>query len=246
MIDKILAEIKGHSVQEHGVFTALKARKHPPNVLTRYFIQMATFCDAAREQGQMPLLLDQHGFDIGWRTVMDVLGSQRNHEEQLQEMADILIHGGPCDDALTVTFLSDTDEWSQLTDGTIETIHVLCLRSIGRYDDATQSERFNDTLRALGGMLVVEIAMNRQIIPGEVAAFVDSGFYGLALSDVAYLNEHAGEQGAEHNHEQRIITMFRRMELNSNQWQLVHDGCVQMLGALQHFYDDLEKILSND
>jgi hypothetical protein len=103
-----------------------------------------------------------------------------------------------------------------------------------------------EILYSLGALLPLEMAAHRQIIPGEVTAFVTSGHYGLTLSDIPYLAEHAGECGAEHLHENAITVLINSLDVDHDpefEDKVMH-GCREFLDALEGFYDSLKRIIS--
>lgn len=237
MITELLTTIEGHRALRHTVFTTLAARKYPPDVLTRYLVNMATFCAASRWHGRMVDILDRDGCTAERDAVAKILASEDGHEEQLQTMGNALL-GGEFTEQLN--HIDEEDLYDRITDGMNDVIGTLTHRD---------ADNLNDVLTALGGMLVVEIAANRQIIPGQVVAFIDSGFYGLTLDDVPYLNEHSGEHGVEHGHEAAMIALVGGILQKTGechpQGDYVLHGAVEMLDSLAHFYDDLEAILKS-
>lgn len=228
---KILSDIEAHPALRHTVFQTLAARMYPPEVLTNYLVNMATFCAASRWPGTMFQEFDAVKCRHACDAIDKILASEQGHEAQLQAMGALLIGSTHLE---PLNRLDEDDIYERITDGTHDAIGTLTLRETDSWDDA---------LYALGGMLAVEIVANRQIIPGQVAAFIDSDFYGLTLDDVPYLKEHAGEHGAEHDHEATMITVVGNF-LPDDQAR-VAEGATEMLNSLEGFYDDLEAIFKD-
>ncbi len=230
MVDRMLEVIAAHPASRHGVFTRLAERKLPPETLARFLREMGAFCAASRPAGNVLEQLGANGLASASDLAREIFASEAGHGTGFAEMAQLLLNGSGF----------ETQDWCQFDDRSVtpETrmaTHVFRMR---------EGASLAHALYSLGVMLPLEMAAHRQIIPGEVDAFIERGHYGLTLDRVGYLAEHAGEQGAERIHEDTIITLLRDIRLTPDQEAEVMRGCTEFLDALQGFYDALDRLIT--
>ena len=217
----------------HGVFTRLAACKMPPEKLALYLLEMGAFCEASRSGGSIAQELRSRGWRKSADMVDAIFTSEARHGEDYAQMAKLLLR----EEAHLVTPFSNF--WAENAGfATSRETRNVCSQFWLR-------QHREHALYSLGVLLVVEMAAHRQIIPGQVAAFIDSGFYGLTLSEVTYLNVHAGEHGAEHAHEQAVIDLLASLgSVNPRDWSEINRGSREFLTALNGFYNRLEACIT--
>jgi len=96
----------------------------------------------------------------------------------------------------------------------------------------------------IGSLLAIELLANGHIIPGEVHCLVDAKLYGVASEDpeMEYLDEHAGEAGAENWHERAAIRAVQGVLTPANE-ELVFRGVDDCLEAVADLWDVLDQQL---
>jgi hypothetical protein len=231
MIRQLLDLIEDHPALRHGMFAKLAERKLPPRTLADFLRLMGAVCEASRPGLSLGDTLRQVGFPNQADQVVIIFESEDGHEHGFEEMAQILLARSPEANKRFIYFT-----WFQ-TPALDEVRRIFARRGESSREAA---------LYSLGVMLVVEMVAHRQVIPAEVAAFVDSGHYGFRPS-IPYLAEHAGEDGAEIQHELTIIAIIRsfedRTDFSEADWVSVRDGCEAILAAFAAWYDELDQIL---
>lgn len=191
---------------------------------------MGAFCEASRQQGNLVLAMREMGLTTHAEMVEKILESEAGHGDDFAAMSRSLLDGSKFGDGWYGDF---NKKYDQLAPETRLAYGMFELRKLMNPD----AVHFN-----LGVMLVVELAANRRIIPGEVRAFIDSGFYGhYQLDDITYLERHAGENGAEHNHEKDICSVIAMLEWKD--YDAVNRGVEQFLECLEVFYDRLDMLI---
>jgi hypothetical protein len=178
----------------------------------------------------MAKLLTRNGFVSEAKLVEEIFQSEAGHGTSYAQMARRLLKGSGY-----VAY-----NWQHFDHRVISKETRLAVWLFQNRDRETLA----GTMYSLGVMLPLELAVHRQIIPGEVDAFVKRGYYGVALNDLAYLAEHAGDSGAEHQHEDTIVKLLRGIRVTTNQKAEIVRGCREFLDALQGFYDALERIIT--
>jgi len=100
------------------------------------------------------------------------------------------------------------------------------------------------TYRNLGTALALEMISNRQLIPGEKHALVDSGVYKANLNEAEmhYLLEHWGEVGAEQQHEKNAIEAVG-LVADERAQRLIKEGADDFLNSLTALWDLLDTSL---
>jgi hypothetical protein len=228
ILNELLDAIEVHRASHHTVFEALARCKLPPEKLARFLHEMGAFCEASRQGGEMAKTLWQAGLVKASETVEAIIASEAGHGEQFAQMARILLHGSPY----------TARNWADFRSALVSAETIRAQTSfLERQNTSLESALFS-----LGVLLVVELAANRQIIPGEVHAFTGCGHYGLHIGQVPYLAEHAGEGGAEHDHERAILEAVASV-YEVGQLRTVRAGCEEFLDVLAAFYDRLLAIV---
>ncbi len=242
--DKLLHAIATHPVRRHTVFQTLAARKYPPDILTRYLVNMATMSAALRNFNTMRNAFglweygseaEQFRMRSAYQALKYIDRREKDNEARFQAMGEQLVGK---ESASTITRYAapagNAAERSRLTPGTHAALHVL------RHRDSNQAD---EMFRALGGLFATEIVWYEQVTPGHVAAFVDSGFYGLRLRGVPYLKKLVSVKNK--SQEAWMSWMVDKASMTDDEWVLAHEGATETLSSLLAFYDDLEAILKS-
>jgi hypothetical protein len=228
MIERLIGLFETHAVGQHTVFSRLTAHKLSDVTLASFLGEMGAFCQASRLGGKLTDVLTALGLAAQAALIADIIRSEEGHGDDFAAMAKLLLRG---------TVYAERDwadcghcKWAETTAAVAAFARREC------HEPA-------DALWSLGTMFTVELAAHRQIIPGEVAAFVTSGFYGLDLHEIRYLDEHAGEKGAEHDHEDKIVQVVASLPYNNVMRQMVERGVTEFLDILAAFYNRLQVII---
>ena len=155
--ESLLAVVGSHPIfWKNKVFDRLAERPLLPDRMAAYLLEMGAFCAAARSPGWVVRTLSEGGFEEQGRVVEEIFASETGHGEAFADMARMLLRGSSQADGEWSRF----DE-SRLQEGTRRAIEVLRYR---------ENDDLSDALYSVGGLLTLEIAANRRIIPGQVAA----------------------------------------------------------------------------
>ena len=231
-MDLLLFRIVNSPAFFHPVFAALAEQKVPREKLTKYLRLMGWFCELSRSPGRIAEQLRNMGFPEQAIEIDAIFQSEAGHGREFALMVIDLLE------------LSEDrqDEWDcfvQMTDVPIRARKV-AWQLAERGLIMTRGELGE----ALGVMLVVELAANRAIIPGQVKAFDESGFYVLTVGGSAYLDAHIGEDGAEHDHEERMIRIVTGLQGVDGIREGIERGVIRFLPALNGFYSDLHAAIT--
>lgn len=228
-VNRFIYIVKSHRAFNHPLWGKLASQKLTPRRLADFLTQMGAFCEASRQHGFLVEAMKAMKLTVPAEMVQRILDSEVGHDVDFARMSRQLLTGSKFTDCWHGDFIKKYD---QLVPEVRLAYSMFTLRQLTSRDA---------TLFNLGVMFVVELAAHQHIIPGEVAAFIDSGFYGLKLDDVRYLKDHAGEHGAEHDHEQTICTVIVNLEYKDS--DAVDRGVNQFLECLEKFYDRLEMLI---
>jgi hypothetical protein len=220
MLTRLQPLIRAHRALQHPVFRTLAATKHPPEKLAAFLREMGAFCQATRNGGNVAEML--HAADRSRAATLfgTIILSEAGHGKHFADMAVKLLAGTPY----------ATEDWLRFPHPSAITAAACAV--FGQRDVMDVRGAYT----ALGATLVLETVAHEQIIPGEVSAFIDSGYYGLTLADVPYL--------AEHEHAEHIEEAILSLPDDGKILTSVTIGCVRALGVLVAFYDRLQATLA--
>ncbi len=231
MINQLLALTEQHPALRHEVFAKLAERKFPPPILAAFLSRTGAVCEASRPGLKLGNTLRQVGFPNQADQVETIFESEDGHEHGFEDMAKDFLAGSPEANKRFIYFT-----WFQTP--ALDEVR----RIFGRRGENSREA----ALFSLGVMLVVEIFAHRRFIPAMVAA---SRQYGLEPENIPYLKEHAGEDGAEIEHERTIIALLSSFEeatdFSEADWDSVRNGCETILAAFAAWQDELKRILDN-
>ncbi len=229
-MQSFLALVADHPATHHPVFTELAKRPLAPQRLAAFLAEMGAFCQLSREAGTIAERLRLCQLPDEANLIEAIFQSEQGHDLSFAEMVVRLL---PEEDVSTWL-------WCHSDSLAISAIRDLCRQ---RQNVAT-----NALPLSLTGVLVVERHANSLIIPGEVAAFIDSGHYGsLTLADIPYLAAHAGDDGAEHAHERAIIKVMTTVSMVRPDWQgEIEEGVTTWLKVMNRVYDQLMVIIQEE
>ncbi len=230
-MEALIAHIITHPAFSHPVFAALAERKIPRDSLEKYLRFMGAFCELSRNPGRIVDRLRDMGFPEEATEIDAIFQSESDHRRQFALMVIDLLE-------LSEDRLEDWDCFASMTvpEGVREATWQLAEREI----IMTRGELGE----ALGVMLVVELAAHRSIIPGEVKAFDESGFYTLTVAGASYLDGHSGEDGAEYDNEKRMIRVIASLQHVDGIREGIERGVNRFLPALNGFYTDLHAAIT--
>ena len=230
MLSKLRDFIENHSVMSiDGVFAKMAKRKLVPSILADFMCQTGAVCEASRPGLSLGASLRQLGFVSQADQVELIFCSEAGHEYGYDDMTKSFLVGSS-----EVSRSYKDFDW--LRTPAVERVRAVFARRAEVSREAV--------LYSLGVILVVEIFAHRRFIPAMVAA---SRQYGLVPEEIPYLAEHAGEGGAEFQHELTIIALLGSFEglpeFSEGDWQLVCNGCESILAAFADWLSELDQIL---
>lgn len=253
-INNLVSEISSHRCCTHPAFQNWAKNRPSPESVGALFHQIASFCDATRPGHNLPEGLASLGLAKERQLLDAIVESETNHGPELATMAGHILNR-----AYGRTVCPDLGD-EQAVEAVLKRLSDQLLGALPGYDAKTglmpqtrraravfelrkQTDR-ESVLRSLGATLALEMVSNRQLIPGEKHALVDSGLYGASLDEgpMHYLNEHFGETGAESMHEQHAIDAIASV-LTSGNAALVKRGADEFLDALVALWDLLDSAL---
>lgn len=248
--------VQQHPAMSHTVFDTWAARKPGLATLGATLYQIGAFCDATRTCGSMAEGLTALGQDAAPQLLREIEESERGHENRFLEMARRLLIETEPEQAryLPLNDLSSTHELLRQLSvrrlNNVPGVHHKAGLLVQTVRSQLHFRQRADTRREMvaynvGGMLAVEMLANRHIIPGEIRAIAYSDHYDVDLDqpDLAYLAEHAGENGAEAQHEKAIRKITADLLEHDNLAAFVGNGAQITCDIVGEFYDVLETVL---
>lgn len=238
--------IEGHGVLAHQLFQRMANKRLGAAQLAAFLHQMGFFCTASRPCHDLPGALRAAGYAHEAGHVQAIADSEAEHREKFAVMAVYLVNKAAgsaiipergelasMEDALRGQAAKLVCKPGALLPETLEASAVFDVRR--EHGDAAVA-------RAVGVGLAIEVLAHRSIVPGEVLAFVESGFYGVTLDDpsLGYLKEHAGEEGAEAWHAEFMERVCAGPLCRSS--REVYAGIDLMCDKMQAWYDALQEL----
>lgn len=254
--NSLVDAVKTSRVYSHPFYEHWAAAAPTPDVSSALFHQVQKFCASTRPAGVFPEALRSEGFDNSAGLLDEIVESESGHGPELATMAGHVIN---CSGAGTI--YPDVYATERVEAGLKQASDRL-LGQLPGYDPVTghtaQAEaaiavfrrRYDaereTTMKNLGTALALEIISNQSLIPGEKAALVDSGHYGVKITDpeMHYLEEHWGECGAEQQHEKNVIAAVDALLTRDTADQLT-EGVQDFLITLGGLWDVLDAALLN-
>lgn len=216
-IESLVAEVQDHRVFGHPLYRHWSETLPSVDVSGALFHQIQSFCASTRPGCAFPDALRSFGWQEQAGLMVEIVDSEAGHGPELAAMAGHIINRSG-----EGTLYPDVFDGARVEAGLKQASDRL-LSGLPGYDISTGHTAQADaaiavfrrreladkgsTVRNLGTALALEIVSNQSLIPGEKAALVDSGSYGVSLDEpeMHYLAEHWGECGAEQLHEQNVI-----------------------------------------
>lgn len=217
----------GHAGFRHPVFERLAARPLSTCGMRMFWFQMSPFCAATRTFGGLINTLAQLGHSAVVQMLREIEESERGHAFELDLCAVKLV-------SRTGQLPTSMVHYERLEPETEAAVEYFERRSFAK--------TANEVAYWLGATYAVEVMANRSIIPGEVIAFVESGFYDVVLHELPYLVEHAGEQGAEINHERLMEGALEEVVAAGLDRSEIERGIVETMNVISTFYDGLMRV----
>ncbi|HKS47436.1 MAG TPA: hypothetical protein VJT49_20470 [Amycolatopsis sp.] len=253
-VDDLVSRIRGHHCYTHPLFDHWAQVSPESEVVGALFHQIRSFCDVTRPGGKFPDALARHKLSSESALLQEIVESEENHGPELATMAGYIVNkaagrqvfGDLYDQELVESGLKEfSDQLLANLPGYDPKAGLLAQtrRARAAFDGRQQDDR-ESTIRNLGVALALEMISNRQLIPGEKTALVDSGHYGASLEDTEmhYLLEHWGEIGAEQQHEKNAIAAVGSV-LNEETEALIVEGVDTFLDSLAALWDVLDSAL---
>jgi len=253
-IETVVDYIKSHRCYSHPVFENWAKVNPGPETVGALFHQIQNFCASTRPGGNLPVALSEIGLDTQSDLIQDIVESEEDHGPELATMAGHIVNK-----AAGRPVFSDLYDQKGVEHG-LKAYSDQLLGSLPGYDaqtglmpqtakaisvfDGRQMTDRESTFRNLGTALALEMISNRQLIPGEKHALVDSGLYEVSMDEAPmhYLLEHWGEVGAEAMHEQNAMQAVASV-LDEETEALVMEGAKDFLDSLCALWDLLDSSL---
>ncbi len=185
---------------------------------------MGSYCSPTREGHALPQVLARAGMIEASRLVASIFASEAGHDTELE---------------ITARYLAERCRIRER----IMSTQIKSLKRLRAIFDQRKSTNPSTIPHNLGILLGIEKLANRNIIPGEVAAFITSGHYNCSLEtpEMRYLADHYGELGAEEDHEQKIIKVVSQLHEES---AAISAGETTIYEATQAYYDEMQDKLA--
>jgi hypothetical protein len=253
-MDALSARIRAHRCYSHPVFRNWAAARPDYETIGAMFPQIQLFCSSTRCGGNFPDALAALGLEKQSTLVNEIVDSETGHGRELAMMAGHIINRAA--GRIVCSDLADQTAIEELLKRCSDRV----FSALPGYDAATgqaaQTRRTIEVLerrqrsdrassyRNLGTVLALEIIANRHVIPGEKQCLVDSGLYGVSMSDpeMHYLLEHWGEIGAEQQHEDSALTAVAEAIDDATESEIVA-GIDDFLNSLASLWDVLSALL---
>jgi len=217
----------GHAAFRHPVFEKLAEEPLTTCGMKMFWFQMSPFCTATRTFGGLVNTLRQLRHPEAATLLEEIEESERGHAFELDLCAVKLV-------GRTLELTTAMNHFEIITPETeAMTEH---------FDRRRFAKTAFDAAHALGATYAVEVMSNHIIIPGEIRAFVESGYYGFGLSELPYLQEHAGELGVEANHQRLMESALEHALARGLDREEIERGIGTTLDAFVVFYDGLLRV----
>lgn len=245
---------------KHPLFDHWAARPVRYEVHGAIFHQIQMFCASTRPALNFPSSLKQHGFMKQSELIEEIVAGEKGHGQKLAAMAAHIINRSEATNYFSDIYDQVTIEkrlklWSDFFlhnlpgyDPSYTGLTIQAQKAIAVFERRKNTD-YESTVSSLGTSFALEIISKRQIIPGEVRALVESGYYGVNLGDgpMEYLREHFGEGGAEDLHEKNVIAaitdLFEKNPINPKIFPLIQTGIDDFLESLAKLWDVLDTTL---
>jgi hypothetical protein len=213
-----------HPVFDHPIYKTIAKTPLYRDQMMLYWQGMGSYCAPTREGHALPQTLAKADMVAASQLVASIFASEAGHDIEL---------------AITAKYLAERcRNREQITRTDITSLKLL--RTIF---DQRRSTNPRTIPHNLGILLGIEKLANRNIIPGEVAAFITSGHYDCTLKtpEMRYLADHYGELGAEEDHEQKIVAVVSQLPEES---AAISAGETTIYEATQAYYDEMQDKLA--
>lgn len=231
MIDQLLSTVTTHPTSQHPVFTALADHRLTPSVLASYLRERAAFHATTRPAGDVTDTLRFFGFAPQAFLADKVFTDDEVQAGGFADMAPVLLRNSEF----------ETEDWRGITAEDLSRAACAAVRVFRR----RTCETFLDAIYSLGVLFALKLIAHRQIVPGEVDAFVSRGHYGTVLADPPYLAAQSGDSGLGQSHATAVMQIFKDFPVSERLQNMVHCGCIDLLDALRNFYDRLHEIVTS-
>ncbi len=243
---KYSSVIEDHSVFKNDFFEVWSKQPPRTGLAAALLFQIQAFCAATRKDGQLVKALQ--GIDkAASESVSVIIASEQGHGIALSVMCGFILSCTPGNQGTIPDQVKEIDKF--LREKSIEELGVELLsetRELIKLFEPIKHTNRSEIMSALGVRLAVEILANRQIIPGELQAFIDSKKYVLKGKPIEltspkmnYLREHAGEYGAEQEHEKKMFSVLLAA-VEETDLPVVVNGSIQMCDALEKLYNKMK------
>jgi hypothetical protein len=250
----LIYEITRHRLYDHPMWRNWSKEKLTPEVTGAMFHQIQKFCASTRPGLNFPSALRAYGMETQAGLLEEIAASEQGHGADLATMA-----GGIVNRCATSQVFSDVHDTEMVEQGLkrysdallgnlphyreSDGLTLQARNAIAVFERRAATDR-ETTLRNLGTSLALEINSNQSIIPGEKAALIDSGHYGVSLEDAEmyYIRDHWGCTGAEQQHEANVIAAVESV-LDTETLPFIEEGMNDFLESLSALWDLLDAAL---
>ncbi len=222
-----MTSLNTHPVFMHPIYKQIAKQKLDQESMKSFWKHMGTYCALTRPGHNLRNSLNNAGLVQAASNFDTIIASESGHGEELEIMARYLTSRAKVRSGVQNILPSRTPPSLQEMEKIFAVRKSLDPKNIP----------YN-----LGVTWALEVIANQNIIPGEVAAFVDSKHYQVSLTDpeMHYLAEHAGEAGAEATHEKLITEAITQLK---DAKHIVQDqltiGINDMCNITHRFYEEL-------
>ncbi|MBP6084717.1 hypothetical protein KA517_00570 [Candidatus Gracilibacteria bacterium] len=209
-----------HPVFDHPIYKTIAKAPLYRDQMMLYWQGMGSYCAPTREGHALPQVLAKAGMIEASLLVASIFTSEAGHDIEL---------------AITARYFAEHCR----TREQVVRADIRSLRHLRAIFDERKSTDPRTIPHNLGILLGIEKLANRNIIPGEVAAFITSGHYDCYLEtpEMHYLAEHYGELGAEEDHERKIVAVVSQLP---EERAAISAGELTIYEATQAYYSEMQ------
>jgi len=253
-IEEVVEVIRNHRCYSHPIFEHWADVGPSTEAIGALFHQIRCFCDATRPGWNFPAAVESLGLPDEGNLLQEIVESEEDHGPHLATMAGLILNRAAgteiCPDLFDQKSVeSKLKNYSDHLLGELpgydpeSGLTIQARRARAVFDRRKHVDR-DSTYRNLGTALALEMISNRHLIPGEKYCLVDSGHYGVNMTDpeMLYLVEHWGEIGAEQKHENNAMAAVGSL-LNEETEPLIMQGVTDFLDSLASLWDVLDAAL---
>ncbi len=253
-LNTLVEYVRNHRGYTHPIFHNWARAKPRPDVVGALFHHIQSLCACSRPAWNLEGALRALDRPNECKIFSSIVKSEEDHGPQLATMAGYIVNCAAHEQVFpalekqsdvetglrgfSAKFFGTLPGYDKTKGWTVQDRRISAV-----FERRKLADR-DSTFRNIGTLLAIEMIANGHIIPGEQHCLVDSGLYALDLqsSEMEYLREHAGDDGAEKWHEEQATLAVGNM-LDASTEPLIFDGVRECMDAVCGLWDLLDATL---